>query len=360
MPSSSVITPLLLFLLVFGTTQIVDARQRSFLQTLVVRRIVHCTYEGEEKVPVDCAVAGGAESHFKPLMFINNQVSGVIPPILGSLGALQLLEVRSNRQLRGTIPTQLAGLTSLQSLTLASNPLLFGSIPSQLGLLTALTELRLRRLDVVTGSIPASLSALTSLKSLDISLNARVRGRVPAGFSALRVAQLLLNNNALTGPLPATLVRLPAHRTQRLHGNALCHFDATSVPVTDACSPACPLNACTCAFLTCPPDSLVGRGEIESPLKADPRPPHFPTLNYCCGSEAAAATRREAMAAEMASTAAQKGAHAHVQALRERDEMETMERERRLAELQTEDEMRAEAAAAEAAAASDTTKHDEL
>ena len=66
----------------------------------------------------------------------NNQLSGTIPPALGSLNSLQALGLENN-QLSGTIPTVLGSLTGLQLLNLDYNQL-SGTIPSTFGSLTRL------------------------------------------------------------------------------------------------------------------------------------------------------------------------------------------------------------------------------
>ena len=60
-----------------------------------------------------------------------NQLTGSIPPELGSLADLQNLNLSGNR-LDGPIPTVLGDLANLQNLSLGNNQLT-GAIPSELG-----------------------------------------------------------------------------------------------------------------------------------------------------------------------------------------------------------------------------------
>ena len=61
----------------------------------------------------------------------NNQLSGEIPPELGSLSELTWLNLSSN-QITGPIPAELGNLSSLTDLNLAGNQLV-GCIPDGLG-----------------------------------------------------------------------------------------------------------------------------------------------------------------------------------------------------------------------------------
>jgi len=68
-------------------------------------------------------------------------LSGTIPSTIGSLTALQTLDLDHN-QLSGTIPSTIGSLTALQTLDLDTNQL-SGKIPTTFGLLTALENLNL-------------------------------------------------------------------------------------------------------------------------------------------------------------------------------------------------------------------------
>ena len=83
-----------------------------------------------------------------------NQLSGSIPPELGSLSNLERLYLRVN-QLSGSIPPELGGLSNLTRLDLSDNRL-SGSIPPELGGLSNLMWLYLRG-NQLSGCIPEGL-----------------------------------------------------------------------------------------------------------------------------------------------------------------------------------------------------------
>ena len=83
----------------------------------------------------------------------NNNFIGEIPPSIGNLSKLRLLNLSGN-QLDGQIPTSLSEIPTLEQLDLAKNNL--------------------------SGKIPQELSKLTKLASLNVSSN-RLCGRIPGG-----------------------------------------------------------------------------------------------------------------------------------------------------------------------------------
>ncbi len=106
-------------------------------------------------------------------------LNGVLPPQLGNLSALQVLDLRRNN-LTGSIPPQLGGITSLQSLQLSRNSL-GGTVPSELAGLTSLIRLGIND-NSFTGPIPSSLGDLDSLDELNIAPNSGLTGCVPVGL----------------------------------------------------------------------------------------------------------------------------------------------------------------------------------
>ncbi|TKW28303.1 hypothetical protein SEVIR_3G306700v4 [Setaria viridis] len=82
-----------------------------------------------------------------------NDLTGVIPPEIGGLRALKILNLSWNA-LSGPIPATLATLSALETLDLSNNEL--------------------------AGEMPASLARLTFLSCFDVSYN-RLRGLVPVG-----------------------------------------------------------------------------------------------------------------------------------------------------------------------------------
>ncbi len=148
-----------------------------------------------------------------------NTLTGPIPPELGSLQQVKRLILRGN-SLTGPIPSELGSLPKLEWLILDSNSLT-GSIPPELGHLPRLTQLHLGD-DQLTGSIPSELGRLAQLRVLNLS-GTSITGPIPpelGGLAQLRELHLR-NNSSLTGPIPPELGGLTQLRVLSLFGNSL-------------------------------------------------------------------------------------------------------------------------------------------
>ena len=163
------------------------------------------------------------------LPWIPHGLTGPIPPEVGNLSGLKVLDLHYN-QLGGPIPAELGNLANLQSLNLGYNPL-GGPIPAELGNLANLRRLdlaanrltgpippefsslsRLYSLSLwdndLTGPIPVELGSLANLRSLSLNNN-QLNGLVPAEFGDLGTLRGLdLSYNDLTGPIPRTFLQL--------------------------------------------------------------------------------------------------------------------------------------------------------
>ncbi|KAF8012154.1 hypothetical protein BT93_I0321 [Corymbia citriodora subsp. variegata] len=160
----------------------------------------------------------------------HNNLSGVIPAILGSCYALQSIDLSNNnfsaelpmdlfmqmskvRKLAlsfnyftGSLPDSLSNLTSLETLDLSSNDL-SGMIPSGLcqDPRNSLKELYLQN-NGFTGSIPPALSNCSQLVSLDLSFN-YLKGRIPSSLGSLsKLQDLIILLNELNGEIPQELM----------------------------------------------------------------------------------------------------------------------------------------------------------
>ena len=141
----------------------------------------------------------GQLSHLRILNLSFNRLTGVIPPELGQLGHLQRLELDCNR-LTGSIPPELGQLDHLQKLNVSSNQLT-GSIPPELGRLGQLGWLRLDH-NRLTCAIPPELEQMRRLRELGLSHNL-LTGRVPVLLKhLLHVRELNATGNRLTVTTP--------------------------------------------------------------------------------------------------------------------------------------------------------------
>ena len=93
-----------------------------------------------------------------------NLLDGPIPTSLGTLAALEVLDLSGNQLAAG--PAELGGLSVLVSLNLSAN-LLASGIPASLAGLANLTDLDLSQ-NALTGPIPPELGGLANLRSLGL------------------------------------------------------------------------------------------------------------------------------------------------------------------------------------------------
>ncbi len=143
-----------------------------------------------------------ANGHVDGLDVPGNQLSGEIPPELGNLAGLTILQLAGN-QLTGKIPPELGRLSKLEWLILQANQL-SGEIPPELG---GLSNLRLMNLSInqLTGPIPPELGNLANLTGLDLGYN-QLSGEIPPELGNLtELTSLSLESNQLSGCVPASL-----------------------------------------------------------------------------------------------------------------------------------------------------------
>ena len=132
--------------------------------------------------------------------------SGPIPPELGNLNNLRVLQLYMYGTTRYSIPSELGRLTNLVELILSKNRLK-GEIPPELGKLANLEQLHLNRNDL-KGEIPPELGKLASLEVLYLNDN-DLTGEIPPELGKLaNLGSLYLNRNDLTGEIPPELGNL--------------------------------------------------------------------------------------------------------------------------------------------------------
>ena len=170
----------------------------------------------------------GALNRLRVLDLGENSLTGSIPPALGKLGNLQDLELGWNN-LSGPIPPGLGRLADLEVLSLCLNRRrdgetwvggLTGSIPAELGELGRLEVLNLYY-NQLAGSMPPELAGLQNLQVMDIGINL-LTGPIPPELGDLEELRLLrLHGNQLTGPIPAELADLQNLQVLYLNANQL-------------------------------------------------------------------------------------------------------------------------------------------
>ncbi|KAJ4901285.1 Leucine-rich repeat protein kinase family protein [Raphanus sativus] len=133
-------------------------------------------------------------------------IQGTLPPDLGKLSELIVLEFFSNK-ISGPIP-DLSGLTHLKTLNLHDN--LFNSTPENLfSGMNSLQEVCLDNNPFPSWKIPETVKEATSLKNLSL-VNCSVTGSIPDIFSSEtlpRLVSLRLSWNNLHGGLPESFGR---------------------------------------------------------------------------------------------------------------------------------------------------------
>ena len=147
----------------------------------------------------------------------DNQLSGPIPPELGSLANLRSLDLKDNR-LTGEIPARLGNLTNLEMLNLSWNRL-FGEIPPELGSLAKLQKLYLGA-NRIRGGIPPDLGNLTHLRELWLGDGLDLTGEIPLELSRLTQLEVLdLGHSEINGAIPRWLGSMSGLRQLYLDGN---------------------------------------------------------------------------------------------------------------------------------------------
>ncbi|KAG1366809.1 putative leucine-rich repeat receptor-like protein kinase [Cocos nucifera] len=138
----------------------------------------------------------------------NNKLTGPIPPQIGRLKHLKILNLRWNK-LQDVLPPEIGELKKLTHLYLSFNNFK-GEIPVELANLPELRYLYLHE-NRFSGKIPPELGSLKNLRHLDVgnnhltgTLRDLIRNR--DCFPSLR--NLYLNNNQLSGGLPDQLANL--------------------------------------------------------------------------------------------------------------------------------------------------------
>ena len=180
-----------------------------------------------------------------------NRLSGPIPPELGNLNSLESVYFHGNG-LNGPVPPELGNLLNLTKLSLYANRL-SGPVPPELGRLVNLRRLYLDG-NLLSGQLPPELGNLANLTGLSLSSNRLSRQVPPDLLGKLEnLTWLTLDQNELTGCVPSSF------------RGSLTSSLVRGLPFCDEVSPPAVLRPCTvgmrleagdyCTFDTSPPDS---------------------------------------------------------------------------------------------------------
>jgi len=153
------------------------------------------------------------------LLIPNNQLSGTIPPEIGNLTDLVLLDLYDN-QLTDTIPSEIGNLTHLQRLWASSNQLT-GNIPPEIGNLNNLRTLYLYS-NQLSGNIPVEMTTFaTNLRWVYLGNN-QLSGTIPPEIGNMtNLVDLGLENNQLTGNIPPEIGNMANLKGINLSGNQI-------------------------------------------------------------------------------------------------------------------------------------------
>ena len=155
-----------------------------------------------------------------------NSLAGIIPPEIGNLTNLKVLNFNRN-QLSGSIPAEIGNLVNLTGLYLYGNEF-SGSIPTEIGNLTNLEGLNLA-FNQLSGSIPSEIGNLTNMRVLSIHFN-QLSGSFPPEIGNLTaVVQIYADNNQLSGSIPPEIGNLANLTTLWLDNNQFSGFIPTEI-----------------------------------------------------------------------------------------------------------------------------------
>uniref|UniRef100_A0A1S4CBZ3 Protein STRUBBELIG-RECEPTOR FAMILY 3-like n=1 Tax=Nicotiana tabacum TaxID=4097 RepID=A0A1S4CBZ3_TOBAC len=157
----------------------------------------------------------------------NNQIGGTLPSNLPV--TLQNIFLSDNK-LMGSIPSSLSSLSQLSAMSLNGNQL-SGEIPDSFQGLTALVNLDLSS-NSLSGALPSSVGNLSSLTTLRLQNN-QLSGTLDV-LQDLPLADLNVENNLFSGPIPQKLFSIPSFKND---GNPWNSSTAPLPPPTSLAAP---------------------------------------------------------------------------------------------------------------------------
>ena len=159
------------------------------------------------------------DEHVLEIDLHENHLNGTLPPEIGDLTHLQMLQLYNNSELGGSLPVEIGFLSSLWHLAIYATAI-EGSLPAELGNLTALKNLMLNN-NNFSGIIPPELGDLTILERIWLHNN-ELSGEIPSALSNIdSLNYLYLSGNNLTGTIPNELGLIPKMQNLILSENNL-------------------------------------------------------------------------------------------------------------------------------------------
>ncbi|KAJ9540185.1 hypothetical protein OSB04_026691 [Centaurea solstitialis] len=153
-------------------------------------------FDGKSLSEVLASLFNCKSSKLESLQIAESGLSGKLPPQLGNMTNLVLLNLKGN-SISGLIPDSLGNLSFLQTLEIWNNAL-SGPLPDSVGRLSSLLTMYVHD-NFISGPLPDSLGRLSSLERLDISSN-EINGTLPQSVGQLtKLTTLNIMNNLLTG-----------------------------------------------------------------------------------------------------------------------------------------------------------------
>lgn len=150
----------------------------------------------DELVPADCASRWPA---VEALSLAQNRLAGAIPPRLGALSNLALLDLAHNG-LDGTLPPEIVDGQAMRVLDVSANRLT-GSLPADVPSLSTPLRVFAAAANRLTGTLPVPICAASELRHLDVSSN-QLEGTLPAVLlDAVNLRLLNASANSFAGPM---------------------------------------------------------------------------------------------------------------------------------------------------------------
>nr|PNR33871.1 hypothetical protein PHYPA_023687 [Physcomitrium patens] len=148
-----------------------------------------------------------------------NNITGGIPPSFSNLVNMETLNLDNTTLVGGLPNAMVAKWPRLTSLSIRRSNL-SGPIPPAIGSLKLLTLVNLAQ-NNLSGPIPATFGNLDSVVTLGLYEN-KLTGTIPPELGNMKnLTNLLLSENSLSGPIPASLGKLSKLQQLHLQGNKL-------------------------------------------------------------------------------------------------------------------------------------------